>query len=151
MTERRGTNFRESRIVQGECQKCGAKDELLFDADYDETLMCAACARVRAAANPRKEHCDKCGAEPAWRDPKTRKNEFFCATCHGRTGAVFVNRWADSVRRESVGLGLREKVECAAKDRGTECRGEVKWRSAHNMTLCNKHAGKQSVGPEWHQ
>jgi len=145
----KGTVSRLQQWVRGDCA-CGAEDVLVYDTHGDETLMCADCSRRRAVANPRKETCDDCGAEGAWRDPITGANDFYCAQHHAARGQVFQNRWADAAR---VGrsLGIREKPKCAVADKGTDCKGEVKWRSADSMLLCNKHAGKQSKGPEWHQ
>jgi len=147
---RRGTDGRVGRYIRDDCERegCTEKDVLVYDAG--EQVVCAHHRRVWAKDHPRVEECDECGATPAWRDPVTRRNEFFCAQCHARHGTVFQNRWAPSVRN-SEGLGVREKVECAAADRGTECKGEKKWRGEFKMILCNKHAGKKSNGPEWHQ
>ena len=82
--------------------------------------------------------------ERVWRDPLHRRNEYLCIKCHD-PDALFQNRWADKVR-QSERLGLREKVVCDAAGI-TECRGEIKYRGAFKMSLCNKHAGKQGVGP----
>lgn len=148
--ERRGTSFRENRIVRGTCARCGEEDALLYDHETDPTLMCADCSRRRAKANPRKETCDECGREGAYRDPITRRNEFFCIECHAKHGTVFQNRWSQAPRI-SVPLGIHDKAVCEAADYGTECWGEIKWRGEYDKLLCNKHAGKQSSGPEWHQ
>lgn len=145
-TTLQGTVSRVGRYVTGQCEACGSEDRLLYD-DYDDpTLMCTDCARKRTLdKGKRQEICDECGAVPAWRDPITRKNEFFCATCHGRHGTVFANRWANKARESKP---LRNSgIACAAKNRGTDCKGELKWRSAFNMILCNFHAGKKGVGP----
>lgn len=148
-TTLKGTVSRIARWVRGTCARCNAADELLYDTFDDPTLLCASCSRVRSRENPREELCDGCGNTPAWRDPLTGKNEFFCAKCHAERGAVFQNRWANKAR-EGRKLGLRERVKCQAEGRGTDCKGEIKWRSEHKMLLCNKHAGKTSAGPEWH-
>lgn len=144
-TTLQGTVFRVAQIVRGTCG-CGRENVLLYDTYEDPVLMCSDCSHFRAAAaNKRQEICDECGTVPAWRDPITRRNEFFCATCHGRHGTVFANRWANKPR---VSTPLRNSgIVCAAKGYGTDCKGELKWRSAFNKTLCNKHAGKQGVGP----
>lgn len=142
-----GTVSRIGQYVRGDCA-CGETDTLVYDSYDDPTLMCAACARVRSNANPREEMCDSCGAGPAWRDPVTRKNEFFCARCHAANGTVFQNRWSPYKARESKPIhdGAPRAV-CAMKGYGTECKGEVKWRGPLNMQACNKHAGKTGVGP----
>lgn len=146
----RGTVSRVQQWVRGDCPQCGAVDELVYDTYEDETLLCASCSRARSLANPRKETCDDCGAEGAWRDPISKSNSFYCAQHHAARGHVFQNRWADAAR---VGrrLGIREKPKCSLADYGTECKGEVKWRSNLKASACNKHAGKTSSGPEWHQ
>lgn len=152
-TTLKGTVSRIGQWVRGTCSKCGQEDALLYD-DYDDpTLLCNDCshARIRARGQ-RNEQCDApdCDAPFAWRDPLSGKNEFFCAQHHAEHGTVFQNRWANSAREGRV-LGLREKVKCALAGRGTDCKGEIKYRSAEKMSICNKHAGKTSSGPEWHQ
>lgn len=148
-----GTLSRESRYVRGSCEREGCPEQddvLVYLIEAEDALVCADHARLYARQNPRREVCDTCGEENAWRDPLTRRNEFFCAKCHAANGTVFQNRWADKAR-ESKGLGLREKPVCAFAGYGTECKGEIKWRSALDALSCNKHAGKKSAGPEWHQ
>lgn len=148
-TSLKGTVSRIGQYVRGECEKCHRTDELLYDRFDDPTLLCADCNRDRAkAAGKRQEICDEpgCGTQPAWRDPLTRKNEFFCAQCHAAHGTVFLNRWANKARESKP---LRNSgIVCAAKNYGTDCKGELKWRTAAGMILCNFHAGKKSAGPE---
>lgn len=146
-----GTVSRLGQWVRGDCA-CGEVDALLYDSYDDPTLVCASCYRRRAAGQKRTELCDACGAENAWRDPLTGRNEFFCAECHARNGTVFQNRWANKAREGRV-LGLRERPTCSLAGYGTECRGEVKPRGGEHKQrpICNKHAGKTSSGPEWHQ
>jgi hypothetical protein len=130
--------------VRGTCAACGEEDALLYDAGGD--LVCAADYRKYAVTHPVPQACDSCGATGnVWRDPLTRKNEYLCIKCHDPE-ALFQNRWANKVR-ESTALGMREKVVCAAAGYGTDCKGEVKYRGAFRKSLCNKHAGKQGVGP----
>lgn len=142
-TTLRGTVSRVGQWVRGDC-KCGAADVLVYDTFDDPELLCADCSRARAKANPRVELCDSCGDGPAWRDPVTGKNDFYCAKCHGARGTVFQNRWADSARVGRV-LGIRDKVVCDAAGYGTDCKGEIKWRGEFKKSLCNKHAGKVSA------
>lgn len=141
-----GTVFRVGQIVRGQCESCGSEDRLLYDSFDDPTLMCTDCsARRGKAAGKRLEICDECGTTPAWRDPITRKNEFFCRECHAKHGTVFQNRWANKAR---VSKPLRNSgIKCAAKGYGHDCKGELKWRGGFNMILCNFHAGKKGVGP----
>lgn len=149
---RLGTSFREDRIVRGECERCGEADALLYDHWSDEQLVCAGCQRVRAKEHPTPQACDRCGATGnVWRDPVTRKNEYLCERCHD-PAKHFQNRWAPTVR-EGATLGIHPKAVCAAAGYGTDCKGEVKPRGGQHkgMLLCNKHAGKKSAGPEYHQ
>lgn len=149
---RLGTCFRENRIVRGTCESCGDTGALLYDHWSDEQLVCAGCQRVRAYAYPTKQACDRCGSTGnVWRDPIPRKNEYLCESCHDPE-AMFQNRWAPAVR-EGATLGVHPKAECFARGHGTDCKGEIKPRGGQHRgrLLCNKHAGKTSAGPEWHQ
>jgi hypothetical protein len=146
-TALRGTVFRVGQIVKADCI-CGREDVLVYDTYYDDALLCVDCSRARAVGHKHEEMCDTegCGATPAWRDPLSGKNEFFCVKCHAAHGTVFQNRWAPSSRV----LG-QHKAVCDAAGYGTDCKGEIKWRGAHKRSLCNKHAGVTSSGPEHHQ
>ncbi len=144
-----GTCFRVGQIVRGTCTQCGdGPDVLLYDLDWDDpTLVCASCGRAAAVARKRepRQPCDECGAVGnVWRDPIGRKNRYLCVRHHDPE-ALFQNRWANKARESkplrNVGL------VCGAKGYGTDCKGELKWRTAYGMTLCNKHAGKTGVGP----
>jgi hypothetical protein len=151
-TTRRGTVSRLQRYVRGDCEwpeGCAEQEPLLYDSDADDLLLCVWHSRQRAKDNPRIERCDDCGQGPAWRDPLSGKNEFFCAACHGKRGAVFQNRWSTTVRTGRE-LNIHDKAKCELEGYGTECKGEVKWRGALDMLACNHHAGKKSAGPEWH-
>jgi hypothetical protein len=139
-----GTDSLVKRWVRGTCATCGDEDVLLYEAGED--LICAADYRTYAVTHPISQTCDRCGATGnVWRDPLHRRNEYLCIKCHDPE-ALFQNRWANKVR-ESTALGMREKVVCAAAGYGTDCKGEVKYRGAFRKSLCNKHAGKQGVGP----
>lgn len=143
------------RAPRGTCASCKAKDELLFGQDSTTPdMLCAACYRLIAhtLTRARQTPCDKCGAPAAWRNPKTRRNEYLCGTCHARSGeGVVQNRWAGA--RLSAPLGVREREECAEKSNtaGTVCRGEVKPRGREAVPLCNRHAGKESWGDEFRE
>lgn len=145
-----GTVSRTGQYVRGDCERPEPEGHalgvLLYLIGEEDVLVCAEHYRRWAQTQKHVEVCDECGADFAWRDPLTRKNEFFCAKCHAKHGTVFANRWADKAR-QSTALGFREKVQCAAAGYGTDCKGEIKWRGAHNKSLCNRHAGKQGVGP----
>ncbi len=150
-TYSKGTVSRIGQWVRGDCP-CGDEDALVYDAAWDETLLCASCSRKRSAAHVVIETCDECGGDHAWRDPLAPGNVMRCATCHGKSGKVVQNRWANSVRvGRTINPGAKPK--CVAAGYGTDCKGEVKPRGGEfkGRQLCNKHAGKTSVGPEGHQ
>lgn len=138
-----GTDSRVSRWVRGSCGHCGDEDVLLYEAGG--ILVCADARRSWAVENPLRQACDSCGdTGNVWRDPLHRRNEYLCIKCHDPE-ALFQNRWANAVR-QSEPLGVREHIKCSVAGI-TECKGEIKWRGPFNMLLCNKHAGKQGVGP----
>ena len=143
---RLGTDHRQKQIVAGTCERCTAPDQILYLQESSDKLVCASC--YRATTTGHEQECDNCGSTGnVWRDPVHRRNEYLCIRCHDPEH-LFQNRWAAAGRvNQGWTLGLREKVQCALKDRGTECKGEVKWRSAMGMSACNKHAGKPGVGP----
>lgn len=76
----------------GPCQECGATNlQRLFDHPFiPDRSVCAACYRPTARRNQAQQPCDKCGAVPAWRNPATKRNEYFCRPCHAETGDVIV-------------------------------------------------------------
>lgn len=146
-----GTVSREGLYVYGTCSVCGSSEVLVYETDAETGLVCASDYRIWSKRHPVVQACDDCGATGnVWRDPVSRKNEYYCATCHGNRGKVFTNRWS-TYAREGYTLGIHDKAQCEAAGYGTECWGEVKWRGSDNRLLCNKHAGKQSAGPDWHQ
>lgn len=143
MSELVGTDSMIERWVRGTCQACGEEDALLYACAG--RLVCASDYRAYAVEHPTSQSCDRCGSTGnVWRDPLHRRNEYLCIKCHDPE-ALFQNRWANKVR-ESKPLNEWRKAVCDARGHGTECKGEVKYRSAHRMQLCNKHAGKQSAG-----
>jgi len=140
----KGTDSRLRRWVWGDCA-CGEVETLLYEQEGSASLCCAYCYRKRATRD-RAEACDDCGTAPAWRDPITRRNEFFCAKCHAERGLVFQNRWAraneDSVA-QSLPLGVHDREVCEAAGAVVDspCRGQVKPRGGR--VLCDHHAGKK--------
>jgi hypothetical protein len=145
----KGTVFRVGQIVRGDCEDpaCRETDAVLYDTLDDPTLLCVWHSRARSKATPRSQACDRCGSTGnVWRDPVHRRNEYLCINCHDPE-SLFQNRWANKVRQSSPLHDGPPRAVCAAAGYGTECKGEIKWRGAHNMSLCNKHAGKQSAGP----
>jgi hypothetical protein len=141
-----GTDSRVGRWVRGTCAVDGEGQVLLYETDEETGLVCATHYRSWSVANPVKQACDNCGSTGnVWRDPVHRRNEYLCINCHD-PDTLFQNRWANKVR-ESKPLGIHAKAECAVGSGITECKGEIKWRSAYNMLLCNRHAGKTGVGP----
>ncbi len=137
----------------GSCALCHTEGVYVFALDRDDPespTLCSGC--FRGVADPR-DHPTLCDNDPdhgrAWRNPFTRRNEFFCAPCHAKTPeGVVQNRWARVVDgigvRESLPLGVRERQLCAAK--GVEgvkpCQGQVKPRGTEGVALCDQHAGK---------
>lgn len=142
-TTLKGTVSRLGQYVRGDCAAggCDERDVLVYDTYDDPELLCAGHERKRAAANPRVETCDECGASHAWRDPMSKGNEFYCATCHGKNGTVFQNRWAKAPRVLNKG-----RAKCYLAGMGTDCKGEVKPRGGvhKQQQVCNKHAGVKS-------
>lgn len=137
----------------GGCSLCHASNVKVFPRrrdDPESELLCAHC--FRALADPR-EYPTLCDNDPehgrAWRNPYTRRNEYFCGPCHAKTPeGVVQNRWARVVDgvgvRESLPLGVRLRPECEAKgvDRTQPCQGQVKPRGSAGVSLCDQHAGK---------
>lgn len=140
---------------RGDCPRCATPGQLLYldDLTEDDEKVCARCIRAVADPKGRQQLCDNDPAHgPAWRNPYTRRNEYFCGRCHAATEeGVVQNRWArvnDSVEaRYSRPLGVRDQVLCEARNvPGTKpCKGEVKPRSGGRFMLCNQHAGKTSA------
>lgn len=132
----KGTDSLERRWVRGDCA-CGEVNALLYE--LEGALLCAECYR-RDTTRDREETCEGCGGGPAWRDPITRRNEFYCAKCHASRGMVFQNRWAraseDTVAQSMPISDRREKCEV----RDSSCFGQTKPRAGR--VLCDKHAGK---------
>lgn len=134
------------------CPLCGAEDKLLWElepTDPESDLGCTDCVRGYAKHVNRVQLCDndpEHGA--AWRNPKTRRNQYLCARCHVESGdGVIQNKWAnDALPRISEVLGVRNRPDCEAKGvPGTKlCDGNVKPRGTSGALLCNAHAGKQS-------
>lgn len=148
-TTLKGTVHRIGQVVRGACASCSRDDNpLLYDTLDDPTLLCSDCSAKRGKAHAKepKQPCDSCGATGnVWRDPIHRRNEYLCINCHDPE-ALFQNRWANKVRESKP---LRNSgIVCAAKGYGTDCKGELKWRTAAGMILCNFHAGKKSAGPD---
>lgn len=141
-----GTCSRIGQWVRGDCS-CGDRDVLVYDTDDETGLVCASCYRRWTKDHPLSQACDKCGATGnVWRDPVPRKNEYLCIKCHDPE-ALFQNRWANKVRESKPLHDGAPRAVCAAAGRGTDCKGEIKWRGAFKMQLCNKHAGVKGVGP----
>lgn len=82
-----GTHVREYvhceslTLAQYTCERCRATTNTIFDD------LCASCARDKIKATPfAGTPCDGCGRNGAVRNPKTKKNEYFCVSCHGERG-----------------------------------------------------------------
>lgn len=139
--------------VVGTCRLCLVEGAILHaqrGADLEPTL-CATCYRGVVDYRDNVTLCDNDPAHgKAWRNPYTRRNEYFCGNCHALTPeGVVQNRWAratDGVEaRVSLPLGVRQRELCAAKGvPGTKpCHGQVKPRGSIGANLCDQHAGKR--------
>lgn len=136
----------------GVCSLCATADVNLYEQrpPVEGILLCAYCLRGVADYRDNPTLCDNDPSHgKAWRNPFTRRNEFFCGPCHARTPeGVVQNRWAragDSTEaRISLPLGVRERDLCEAKGvPGTKpCSGQVKPRGTAGAALCDYHAGK---------
>lgn len=79
-------------ITSHVCPECSETVEVV----HGEQSLCTDCYRDNARATPfAGQPCDECGTTDrnVWRDPITRRNEYFCSLCHARRGKVFLNRW----------------------------------------------------------
>lgn len=135
----------------GSCALCHSEGRVFTTrTGGNGPLLCATCYR---GVVDWRENVTLCDNDPdhgkAWRNPYTRRNEFFCGNCHALTPeGVVQNRWAraeDGVEpRVSQPLGVRERELCEAKGvPGTKpCQGQVKPRGTAGAALCDYHAGK---------
>lgn len=147
-----GTVSREQRYVRADCG-CGEADTLVYGCDCGgvEALVCSWCMRSHVKEHKHEETCDVCGGGPAWRDPLAKEDAFKCAGCHVEAGSMVQNKWSVKAREGRV-LGIHDKAKCSLAGI-TPCKGEVKPRGGafKQALVCNKHAGKASAGPDWHQ
>lgn len=138
-------------VERGVCPVSGTPDQLLYfyePTDHSLGLACAECIRARAKTVERTTPCDICQAPGAWRNPKTRRNEYLCGNHHAASGeGVVLNKWFARVS-DPHPLGRRSKCEVS----DNSCRGEVKPRTLMlesgkktSTLLCTKHAGKKSA------
>lgn len=68
-------------LAQLNCAECGTVVNRVFDG------LCASCSRDLASRTPfRGTPCDGCGRPGAVRNPSSKKNEYFCVSCHGERG-----------------------------------------------------------------
>lgn len=141
----------------GTCAWCFATGTLHVSepTQPESDLVCIDCVRAYGHNTKRYTPCDNDPSHgAAWRDPKSRRNEYLCGNCHAANGHVIQNRWArveDLEPRVSLPLGVRDREACAARNvAGTkDCRGEVKPRGAAGTPLCNAHAGVHSAGADY--
>jgi hypothetical protein len=132
-------------LTRDTCPQCQSSEQLLYllePTDESLGLACPECIRKAERGINRTTPCDDCGKPGAWRDPKTRRNEYFCGVCHVKHNpqGVFLNRW---FVRQSEPHSLGRKVKCAVAD--NNCRGEVKPSGPGAQLLCRRHAGKKSA------
>ena len=142
-----GTVQREQIYVYDTCSLCGDTNVLVYL--LDEQLICARDYRSIVQTRKQIQHCDKCGAPNAVRDPSHRRNEYLCWPCHGKDGFII----RDSVVKRAIAainnsVLVKGKARCYAAGYGSDCDLNVKPRSAWGgKMLCNKH-GKIPPKPE---
>lgn len=144
-----GTVQREGTYVYGDCSLCSDTNVLVYLVD--NKLVCAEDYRKIVRTFNYVQHCDKCDATPAMRDPSHRRNEYLCWSCHTGNGFVVDN---SVVKRALTAISYRAKLisnvklECFAAGYGTDCDNNLKPRSTWGgKILCNKH-GKTPPKPE---
>ena len=144
-----GTVQREHKYVYGDCSLCSDTNVLVYLVD--NKLVCAEDYRKIVRTFNYVQHCDKCDATPAMRDPSHRRNEYLCWSCHTGNGFVVDN---SVVKRALTAISYRAKLisnvklECFAAGYGTDCDNNLKPRSTWGgKILCNKH-GKTPPKPE---
>jgi len=134
----RGTIQREQIYVYDTCSLCGDTNVLVYE--IDDKLVCASDYREITFTRKKIQHCDRCGAENAVRDPAHRRNEYLCWTCHQTDGFAINN---SVVKRAIAAINnsiLTKRVKCDAAGYGTDCGFNVKPRSAWGgKLLCNRH------------
>lgn len=134
----RGTIQREQIYVYDTCSSCGDTNVLVYE--IDDKLVCASDYREITFTRKKIQHCDRCGAENAVRDPAHRRNEYLCWTCHQTDGFAINN---SVVKRAIATINnsiLTKRVKCDAAGYGTDCDFNVKPRSAWGgKLLCNRH------------
>ncbi|NDA95797.1 MAG: hypothetical protein EBY03_06690 [Actinobacteria bacterium] len=134
----RGTIQREQVYVYDTCSLCGDTNVLVYE--IDDKLVCASDYREITFTRKKIQHCDRCGAENAVRDPAHRRNEYLCWTCHQTDGFAINN---SVVKRAIATINnsiLTKRVKCDAAGYGTDCDFNVKPRSAWGgKLLCNRH------------
>ena len=134
----RGTIQREQIYVYDTCSSCGDTNVLVYE--IDDKLVCASDYREITFTRKKIQHCDRCGAENAVRDPAHRRNEYLCWTCHQTDGFAINN---SVVKRAIATINnsiLTKRVRCDAAGYGTDCDFNVKPRSAWGgKLLCNRH------------
>lgn len=134
----RGTIQREQVYVYDTCSLCGDTNVLVYE--IDDKLVCASDYREITFTRKKIQHCDRCGAENAVRDPSHRRNEYLCWTCHQTDGFAINN---SVVKRAIATINnsiLTKRVKCDAAGYGTDCDFNVKPRSAWGgKLLCNRH------------
>jgi hypothetical protein len=135
-------------LARGTCAEHGEEDVLRYRRWTDGAMVCAQAIRELARHTHYIQACDKCGADGAWRNPYTRRDEYLCGTCHAKSGdGIVQNKWAPRVSQPHP-LGQRPVCEAKGVVGTRECRGEVRWRrnkAGDYHDLCNAHAGKVSA------
>mgnify|MGYP003341354712 FL=1 len=136
-----GTNQREKIYIYGTCSSCSDANVLVYN--INEQLLCANDARTIAQNTRYTQSCDRCGAAQSFRDPRHRRNEYLCISCHEQDGYVsrtnVVHQAVRAMLRTSLPIGVRSV--CEAANYGTECDANIKPRNSFGgRLLCNTHS-----------
>lgn len=95
------------------CAACGGLVNRVFPGREDSALLCADCSRERARLLPPPTvACEDCGADGAFRSPKT--DAFRCASCHVK---------ADTLSGLGTERRVLEQLEKSDPVLGAVCRG----------------------------
>ena len=140
-----GTVQRDNIYVYDTCSLCGDTNVLVYL--LDEQLVCASDYRKIVSTRKQIQHCDKCGAENALRDPAHRRNEYLCWSCHDgfKVRNSVVKRAIAAINNSIL---VKTKARCYAAGYGSDCDANIKPRSAWGgKLLCNKH-GKVIPKPQ---
>jgi hypothetical protein len=98
------------------CPSCHTRVKKLTDG------ICAPCYRRKAQATSYEgTPCDECGAKPAFRNPRGRKNKYLCVPCHVKTGdpIMIAGSAAVSVTADCMGKDAHDPAHRPVHIRGS--------------------------------